>query len=50
MKKVSSLLFSLTFIIISCSRIQNFMNPLNYLRESPITFPKIDDLSNSKYN
>ena len=43
MKKVS-LLFSLTFIIISCSRIQYFMNPLNFLKESPITFPKINGI------
>ena len=43
MKKVS-LLFSLLLIIISCTRIQNFMNPIKYLRESPITFPKIDGI------
>ncbi len=43
MKKVS-LLFSLSFLIISCSRIQYFMNPLNFLRESPITFPKINGI------
>ena len=43
MKKVS-LLFSLLLIIISCTRIQNFMNPTKYLRESPITFPKIDGI------